>query len=109
MTAAYYISSPFFLYRWNALLLDSLIVRVINIVILCTAHMVSRPVVAGHLTALLRHPRAQLLYDDLYAVLSRQSLLSKYRNSKVSLRLSFPTVFLSCTVIFTPHAPTNKP
>ena len=41
-----------------------------RIVILRTAHMVSRPVVAGHLTALLRHPRAQLLYNNLYAALS---------------------------------------
>ena len=70
MTAAYYISSPFFLYRWNALLPDSLIVRDIGIVILCTAHMVSRPVVAGHLTSLLCHSRAQFLYNDLHAALS---------------------------------------
>ena len=65
-----YRCKAFFLYRWNVFLSDSLIVRVINIVILCTAHMVSRSVVAGHLTALLRHPRAQLLYNDFYAALS---------------------------------------
>ena len=103
MTAAYYISSPFFLYRWNALLLYSLIVCVIDIVILYTAYMISRPVIAGHLTALLCYPRAQLLYNDLYAALSRQSLLSKYRNSKVSLHLVSPTVFLPCTIFYSPR------
>ena len=98
-----YRCKAFFLYRWNVLLPDSLIVRVINIVILCAAYMMSRPVITGHLTALLCHPRAQLLYNDFYAALSRQSLLSKYRNSKVSLHLVSPTVFLPCTIFYSPR------
>ena len=84
----------------NNLLTDTIIFNCF--VILCTAYMMSRPVVAGHLTALPCHPRAQLLYNDLYAALSRQSLLSKYRNSKVSLHLVSPTVFLPCTIFYSP-------
>ena len=54
----YYISSPFFLYRRNVLLPNSLIVCAIGTVILRTAHMVPRPVVAGHPPDSLAAPSA---------------------------------------------------
>ena len=53
-----YRCQTFLFYRRDTLLPDSLIVRVIDIVILCAAYMMSRPVIADHLTALPYHPRA---------------------------------------------------
>ena len=60
MTAAYYISSPTPFNSRNRLLTDSLVLRFTSIVIFRTAHMMACSVVACHLTALLRHPCAQL-------------------------------------------------
>lgn len=54
----------------NRLLTDFLVLRFTSIVIFRTAHMMSRSVVACHLTALLRHSRAELLDNDFYSAFS---------------------------------------
>ncbi len=90
MTAAYYISSPAPFNGRNRLLTDSLVLRFTSIVIFRTAHMMSCSVVACHLTALLRHPCAQLFCHDLHAPLDHL-LWPK----TASLNFSFIFPFLS--------------
>ena len=72
----------------NRLLTDSLVLRFTSIVIFCTTHMMACSVVACHLTALLRHPCAQLFYHDLHAALSRPPFVAK--NSKPQFLFHFP-------------------
>lgn len=84
----YYISSPAPFNGRNRLLTDSLVLRFTSIVIFRTAHMMACSVVACHLTALLRHPCAQLFYHDLHAALSRPPFVAK--NSKPQFLFHFP-------------------
>ena len=72
----------------NRLLTDSLVLRFTSIVIFCTAYMMASSIVACHLTALLRHPCAQLFYHDLHAALSRPPFVAK--NSKPQFLFHFP-------------------
>ena len=93
MTAAYYISSPAPFNGRNRLLTDSLVLRFPSIVIFRTAHMMSRSVVACHLTALLRHPCAQLFYHDLHAALSRPPFVAKNSKPQFLFHFPFPVAF----------------
>jgi len=77
----------------NRLLTDSLVLRFTSIVIFRTAHMMSRSVVACHLTALLRHPCAQLFYHDLHAALSRPPFVAKNSKPQFLFHFPFPVAF----------------
>ena len=55
----------------NRLLTDSLVLRFTGIVIFRTTHMMSRSVVASHVTAILCHSGAELFDNDLYSAFSR--------------------------------------
>ena len=89
----YYISSPAPFNGRNRLLTDSLVLRFTSIVIFRTAHMMSRSVVACHLTALLRHPCAQLFYHDLHAALSRPPFVAKNSKPQFLFHFPFPVAF----------------
>ena len=42
-----------------------------GIIVLCTAYMMARSVVAGHVTTILCHSGAELFDNDLYSAFSR--------------------------------------
>ena len=82
-----------YLHGRNRLLTDSLVLCFTSIVIFRTAHMMACSVVACHLTALLRHPYAQLFYHDLHAALSRPPFVAKNSKPQFLFHFPFPVAF----------------
>lgn len=79
-----------YLHGRNRLLTDSLVLCFTSIVIFRTAHMMACSVVACHLTALLRHPYAQL-FTTISTPPSLDHLCGQKQQASISLSFS-----LSC-------------
>ena len=84
-------------------LTDTLILH--RLVILCAAHMMAATVEAGHFISVSCHSSTKLFDDDLYAALSRQSLLSEHCNCKFFVHTvsSQPPHMIGSTVNHSKH------